>query len=205
MLVFGHRGFPLRAPENTAAGVAAAFDAGAAGVEVDVRRTEAGLLVCSHDPLEPGRAYDPVEAVLDAARGRGRVVLEVKNIPGEPDFDAPAEATAKLLLELLAGREGDDVVVSSFDWFAIELARGSVPTGFLTPPGIAAGANLAYVVETGHAECHPHYTAVLEEPGVVAAAHEQGVRVVCWTVDDPEVAARLAELGVDAIISNVLL
>ena len=187
------------------AGVTAALDAGADGVEVDVRRTPEGLLVCSHDPLDAARAYDPVEAVLDAARGRGRVVLEVKNIPGEPDFDAPTEATARLLLDLLARREGDDVVVSSFDWFAIEAARGAVPTAFLTPPGIAAGANLAYVAENGHAECHPHVAMVLVEPEMVAAAHERGVRVVCWTVDDADVARRLADLGVDGIITNSLL
>ena len=205
MLVLGHRGYPGHAPENSVAGVVAAFDAGADGVEVDVRRTAAGLLVCSHDPLVAEAAYDRVVDVLDAARGRGRVVLEVKNMPGEPDFDAPAERTAHLLLDLLRGREGDDVVVSSFDWFAIEVARGAVPTGFLTPPGLAAGANLAYVTENGHAECHPHVSAVLAEPGVVAAAHEAGVRVVCWTVDDPEQASALRDLGVDAIITNVLL
>jgi glycerophosphoryl diester phosphodiesterase len=197
MRVYGHRGSPRTHRENSAAGVAAAFAQGAYGVEIDVRRTPEDRLVCSHDPLS-GAPVDPLADVLEAARGR--VICEVKNNPGEPDFDAPAEATAHLLVPAVRGR---DVTVSSFDWFAIEVARDAgLRTGFLTMPGITLDASVAYVTDAGHDECHPHWVAVLEDPGAVERAHDAGVEVVCWTVDDREVVLRLREAGVDAVITN---
>lgn len=205
MLVIGHRGAAAVAPENTVAGVLRAFADGADGVEVDVRRTAEGRLVCSHDPLAPGTEPAALADVLDAARGRGLVVVEVKNVPGEPDFDAPEERTARLLLDLLDGRGGgDQVTVSSFDWFAIDVVRdaGRWPTAFLTPPGVGFEAAVAYVVENGHRQCHPHYTDVLARPGALDLAREAGVEVVCWTVDDPADADALAALGMDGIITN---
>jgi glycerophosphoryl diester phosphodiesterase len=200
--VYGHRGYAAAHPENSVAGVVAAFDAGAHGVEVDVRRAPDGALLLSHDPLPADlTGLATLAEVLDAARGR--VVAEVKNMPGEPDFDARTERTARLLAALLAGRDGDDVVVSSFDWFAIEVARDAgLRTAFLTPPGLALEASLAYVTEAKHAECHPHWSAVLEDPAAVGTAHDAGVEVVAWTVDDPEVYAALRDAGVDGVITN---
>ena len=42
--VFGHRGVPLRAPENTLKGFALALDEGADGVELDVRDVADGTV-----------------------------------------------------------------------------------------------------------------------------------------------------------------
>jgi glycerophosphoryl diester phosphodiesterase len=200
--VYGHRGYAAAYPENSVAGVVAAFEAGAYGVEIDVRRTADDQLLLSHDVLPADLSgLASLAAVLDAARGH--VVIEVKNMPGEPDFDAPVEATAKLLVDALAARDGDDVTVSSFDWFAIEVARDAgLPTAFLSPPGLALEAALGYVDDAGHAECHPHWSAVLEAPEVVSLAHEHGRTVVCWTVDDVDVARALRDAGVDGVITN---
>jgi glycerophosphoryl diester phosphodiesterase len=40
------------------------------------------------------------------------------------------------------------------------------------------------------------------DPGFVERAHRLGNRVYCWTVDDPADVRLLADLGVDAIITN---
>lgn len=198
MLVYGHRGSPRTHPENTAAGVAAAFALGADGVEIDVRRTPDDLLVCSHDPLSDA----PVDTLADVlAAARGPVVAEVKNVPGEPDFDAPYAATARLLVAALP--PGAEVTVSSFDWYAVEVARDAgLRTAFLTSPGIALDAAIAYASGAGVAECHPHWSAVLEAPASVARAHDAGLAVVCWTVDDAEVVRALRDAGVDGVITN---
>jgi glycerophosphoryl diester phosphodiesterase len=47
--VVGHRGWPRRFPDNTLAGMGAAFGV-VDMVETDVRRTADGVLVLSHDP-----------------------------------------------------------------------------------------------------------------------------------------------------------
>lgn len=54
-LVIGHRGFAGAHPDNTLAGVRAALEAGADGVEVDVRPCAEGVWVCHHDRERHGR------------------------------------------------------------------------------------------------------------------------------------------------------
>ncbi len=54
-LVIGHRGFAGRFAENTLEAVEAALQAGADGVEVDVRPCREGVWVCHHDLRRHGR------------------------------------------------------------------------------------------------------------------------------------------------------
>lgn len=133
-----------------------------------VRRSPDGLVVSSGEPLA---------AVLDGATGR--VVLDVAPDPAGLD-------DARALVALLAAREpGDDVVVASFDWYALALARDAgLRTAFRTPEGVALSASLAYVTEAGHAECHPHVSAV--EPADVEAALAAGIPVVPWDESDDD-------------------
>jgi glycerophosphoryl diester phosphodiesterase len=195
--------------------------AGADGVEVDVRRSADGDLMCSHDPVahgltlfatqsaELGRLAVPtVSQVLAAAGPRATVVLEVKNIPGQPDFDAPAEATAHALVGELAGltpqgRAG--VVVSSFDWFALDVVRESglgVPVAFLTLPLVAVKAGVAYAGDHGYAQLHASVQAILTDQDSVRRAHDAGLQLVAWPVADTELALRLRDQAVDAVICD---
>lgn len=48
--IIGHRGFPARYPENTISGLVAAAEAGADGVELDVRISADGVPMVIHDP-----------------------------------------------------------------------------------------------------------------------------------------------------------
>ena len=41
-------------------------------------------------------------------------------------------------------------------------------------------------------------------PEAIQEAHEAGIKVNCWTVDDPEIAEKLASWGVDYITTNIL-
>lgn len=247
MEVLGHRGSRTPGPENTAEAVDAALRAGADGVEVDVRRTVDGTLVCVHDARLPrlgGRAIvrrtaaelatrgvPTLDEVLDAWAGRGRIVLEIKNQPGQPDFDAPREQTAQLLVELLRRRglarsdaspspnAGGDppadtgavaagagsVTVSSFDWFAIEAVRDAgvgLRTAFLTMPRMSVNGGLSYARSAGHAELHAHVSVVLGVPDAVERARQAGVRLVTWTVATVPVAVELRDAGVDGAICD---
>ncbi|MCK9899705.1 glycerophosphodiester phosphodiesterase [Parafrankia colletiae] len=120
MEVLGHRGSRTPGPENTVEAVDAALRAGADGVELDIRRSADGDLVCVHDARLPrlggravirrstrelaSRGIPVLTDVLDVWAGRGRLILEIKNQPGQPDFDAPRERTARALIELLRAR-----------------------------------------------------------------------------------------------------
>ncbi|HVU71341.1 MAG TPA: glycerophosphodiester phosphodiesterase [Mycobacteriales bacterium] len=223
MRILGHRGSCVPGPENTLEAVSAALAAGADGVEVDARRTADERLVLSHDPVRAGvtlieHPYDPavgaplLSDLLDACRGH-RVIVEIKNVPAEPDHDAPHERTAELLAGLLRERAGgadgaaDDVVVSSFDWFAVERVRadlaGAVPTAFLITSGVAVSAAVSYAVEAGHAELHVPVRTVLAAPAeAVARCHDAGLGLVVWTVTTLDEAKALAGAGVDGIICD---
>lgn len=194
--VIAHRGASAFCPENTIDAFLEAGRQGADGVELDVRR---GLVV-RHEPGESGPS---LAAALDACRGL-LVNIEVKNLPHEPDFD-PSEQVAADVVALLAARGGADrVVVSSFSLATVDAVRAgdpSVATGWLTLPGYDQLATVATAVEHGHAGLHPRHESVT--PALVDAAHDAGLVVVTWTVDEPDRLREVADMGVDAVITNV--
>jgi glycerophosphoryl diester phosphodiesterase len=72
-LIIGHRGFAARFPDNSLAGVRAALEAGADGVEVDIRRCADGTWVCHHGRTRDGRVVG--EWSLAALRRQGVAAL----------------------------------------------------------------------------------------------------------------------------------
>jgi len=145
--------------------------------------------------------------VLELVAGRAGINLEIKNIPGEAAFDSPREAAVEAALSELerTGFPGP-VLVSSFNWITIERSRElapEVPTGFLTIAAIAPAAALVYARDHGHDYVLPNVAALVAAgEAFVARAHEAGVRVGTWTVDEPELAGTLFSWGVDAVATN---
>jgi len=137
------------------------------------------------------------------------VNVEIKCLPWEPDPDTPDHTVVRAVAERL--RTGEllpvsDVIVSSFDLDAVDACRALAPslnTAWLTSgQDLQAGALVA--VEHGHAWINPDRVAALRASADdVAAAHQLGVRVSVWTVDDADEISQLAAAGVDAIITNV--
>lgn len=217
--VVGHRGAPRRAPENTLEAFLAAAEEGAGWVELDARRTADGQVVVVHDATGPdgvpvadlpapalaARGLALLADVLDALPPGLGVDVELKNLPGEPDYDEQ-QRLASLVAPLLAARLGTrPLAASSFNPLALEAVRASVPDlplGLLTVPtlALAAGADLA--VEFAVDAVFPHVTAPDLDAAHVAAAHARGLEVMVWTVDDPGEARRLAAAGVDALCTN---
>jgi glycerophosphoryl diester phosphodiesterase len=236
-LVVAHRGASSEEPENTVAAFQAAVRAGADVVELDVRLTSDRIPIILHDPdvsattdgrgpvhglslaevkrldASPGagdRHEIPTLAeALEAIEGTGSagVNLEIKNIPGEPAFDSPAEAVLRAALDVLE-RSGfrAPVLVSSFNWITIERSRElapPLPTGFLTIGAVDPRAALDYARQRGHAFVLPQSAALLGSgPGFIDEAHAEGIRVGTWTVDDESELATLFGWDVDAVASN---
>lgn len=215
-LLYGHRGASADAAENTLAAFALARVQGADGVELDVRRSADGTLVLHHDPALPdGRvvvrtrtaelpAHIPtLEAALDECAGLV-VNIEIKNSPFEADHD-PACTVADDVVAVLAGRGGADrVLVSSFDLATVDRVRAldpGVPTALLTFVHPVGADAIVLASERGHGAIHPHHATV--DVAFVALAHDVGLEVNVWTVDDPDRLRELAAAGVDGIVTNV--
>jgi len=221
-LVLAHRGANREAPENTLDAFRRAVALGADGVELDIHRTADDALVVRHDAAIPdglalaelrrddvGRILPEVPdlgEVLDVCSGH-LVNVEVKNSPHEADWD-PDHRASELLVELLARRDGQDqVLVSSFDLGSVDrvhaLAPG-LPTALLTGRADPLEA-LALVEAHGHRALHP-FVGMIAGPRAAELtdrAHELGVEVNVWTVNDRDELARLAAVGVDALITDV--
>lgn len=213
--ILGHRGASAIARENTISAFDLAREQGADGVELDVRRSADGALVLLHDAqLEDGRAVIETEtadlpdwmptldAALDACSGLF-VNVETKCLPGEPDFDRWPEVV-EAVLERLRGRTVVDLLLSSFHWPAMDHARSlgtEVPTALLSMTPDAAPASLGAAVAGGHVAVHPYHLWV--DGDFVTRAHDVGLEVTVWTVDDPDRIRALAEIGIDGIVTNV--
>jgi glycerophosphoryl diester phosphodiesterase len=214
-MVIAHRGASAAHPENTVTAFEAARDLGADAVELDARRTADGAVVVHHDAqLADGRVIVDLVAAelpthipslaeaLDACAGMV-VNIEIKNWPDDPDFDA-GERVAEQVVELVASTGWrQDVLVSSFHLPTIDRVRAlddGLATAFLHIR-IDGPTALAQALAHGHGALHPwdpHVSADL-----VVRAHDAGVQVNVWTVDDPERMLELAAWGVDGIVTNV--
>jgi glycerophosphoryl diester phosphodiesterase len=163
------------------------------------------LHVVSHPDGDVG--IPTLAEALDLLSGRCGVNVEIKNLPGEPSFDSPLERAAGAAVRTLGGVGfRGAVLLSSFNWLSIEHVRSAnpgLPTGFLTTAAIDPRAALLYVASNGHTFVLPQAPAVYEAgAGFVSEAHERGVMVATWTVDDPEAIERLFSMGVDAVATN---
>lgn len=219
MLVIGHRGASRAFPENTLAAFQGAVDQGADGIELDVRRTADGALALSHDDtladgrvvVEVGRADLPPDVpvlaeALDVCQPLAVVNIEIKNWPDDKDFD-PTEQLAADVVALLAARgELDDGrnLVSCFHLAAIDRVHELAPdlaTAWLLGLVDDPAPLVEKAAVRGHVAIHPHHAFVNE--ALVDLAHGAGLAVNTWTCDDPERIRWLAEVGTDAVITNV--
>jgi glycerophosphoryl diester phosphodiesterase len=219
MLVIAHRGASAAFADNTLAAFSGAIAQGADGVELDVRRTADHRLALSHDDvLADGRVV--VETVcadlpdditdlataLDVCAPLAVVNIEIKNWPDDKDFD-PLEQLAASVVALLDERDelGDGRnLISCFHLPTIdrvhELAPG-LATAWLLGLIEEPGELIDKAAERGHVAVHPHHVFVNED--FVSRAHAAGLAVNTWTCDDPERIRWLAEIGVDAVVTNV--
>ena len=220
--VWAHRGARRQAPENTVAAFTRARALGADGVELDARRTADDVVVVHHDPTARRvgvlaeapfpvvRAARPdiptLEEALDACAGV-TVNVELKNLPGQRDYD-PTERLAALVAATLARRgHRDDALVSSFNLETLDRFRALAPspTGFLTLRGFDPVVALGLVAERGHHALHPDVRGVdpRRAATLVDAARTAGLAVHVWTVNRRATIVELAAAGVDAVITDV--
>ena len=222
--VVAHRGASADHPENTLEAFVGARSQGADWVELDVRITSDRQLVVHHDPLyadgsviatSEGSRRPPgvplLAEALEACAGMG-VNIEIKNTPGDLGPDVAHELeVADLVVELVESRRGvgssgdaQQVLITSFDELTLARVRDSgagIDTGLLVWDLHNDPDSLRRAADSGHGAINPWDPFVDE--GFMERALSLGLEVNSWTVDEPERIARLAELGVHGIITNV--
>lgn len=213
MIIFGHRGAPgyPRRAENTSSSFTRALNAGATGLEFDVRRCGDGQLVVIHDDTidrttnGKGRVanltYDQLRrfdagfgepipllsSILDQFGAKCLLNIELKD-------NGIAEDVKKLVLEKHMERH---VIASSFDWNELLPCVPQVPIALLA----SRLPNLVSTAAAMHATAiHPSRNIVA--PSLIDAARKIGLRVHVWTVNDPGDIQYFHNLGVDGIFTD---
>ncbi len=152
------------------------------------------------------RSPDKTDA-MRAAASRVQFNIETKRKPEAPEtigdgFDGTNPGTfEKVLVAAIAKNEKvSRCIVQSFDkrsLWAVHTLDPALRLSVLTEFGTI---DLADYAKRGAAIWSPNFGLVTAE--LLRDAHAAKLRVVPWTVDDPDEIRRLAELGVDGIISD---
>jgi glycerophosphoryl diester phosphodiesterase len=207
LLLLGHRGARLYAPENTIAAFDLALAHGAHGFEFDLRATSNKQSIICHDPrlnrlvirrhtfkqlqesvLSPGQAPS-LEDVLDRYARSAFLNIEVK-VRGMEHLVARAVKRVRprrgyFISSFLPGVVRRlHALDSSLVLGTLAQTRWQLRRWRLLPA--------TYVV--------PYYR--LLSLRLVNKLHAAGKTVITWTVNDPRQMRRFAEMGVDGIISD---
>jgi len=201
-LLLGHRGARSYSdiPENTFASFDLALKHGCGGFEFDVRLTSCGRALICHDPkvdhITVAQAtagqllhLPHLEEVLSRYAQRAFLDIELK-VPG---------LESKVLTALREWKLDDGYVVSSFlpDVVTeLKTRNARVRVGIICdqPEQLACfhEFDLEYVI--------PHHSLITRT--LVQEVHRAGRKILAWTVNDNNSMLRLADWGVDGIISD---
>jgi glycerophosphoryl diester phosphodiesterase len=211
-LAIAHRGDPIGERENTLAAFSAAVRHGADMIELDLRRTADGVIVVLHDATLERLWGDPRPvADLDVAAlrligdGTDRVptlteVLDHVDLPLMIDF-TETEVVAGAVDAVRNAQAMARSLFVTWNLDALRTLRALAPEARIGVTWIEQEPPAPMVLEELAAEFwNPMFRLVT--PDRVDVAHELGVQVSTWTVDEPRHMARVAEAGVDAIVSN---
>jgi len=214
MLRIGHRGARAYEPENTIRSFKKALEIGVDAVELDVRQTKDNQLVIIHDA-----------DVKKTTNGKGLVkeltLNEIKAFSTAKDEKIPTleealdflDKKAKILIELketgiedkvlsLVRENGlqKNVIIVSFIEGALrkikeldtEVETGLIYAKHKNPIKAALELKASYLVSFYKFT----HTANVQK------AHENGLKVIVWTVNTSEEVAEYAKKGVDGIASD---
>ena len=219
MQIIAHRGASGLAPENTLKAIRLALALGAGAIEIDVQLADGELWVFHDRRLErctdgsgvltaQSRAYlaslDAGEGegipalwqVMEAIAGQAELHIELK---GAQTADEVARLTRRAEAEL--GFAPTQWVVSSFhhpELARFAALRPDIRLGALTATIPLTLAKFAAELGAWSLNCDVDFV----DQALVQDAHDRGLKVLVYTVDEPADQAMLAAIGVDGIFTN---
>ena len=227
-LVTAHRGLSGLERENTASAFVAAGNRSYFGIETDIHRTTDGKFAVIHDgtlsrvgglsvevektPMELLR-----EAVLyDTDGTKDRYDLRVPTL--ENYISICKKYGKHCILELKSNYTDEEIaaiidIIEAQDYLPavtfiafgyenllkVRALRPDQSCQYLT--GDVSDAMIEKL-KADRLDIDAHHESLTEER--INALHAAGITINCWTVDDPDRAATLADWGVDQITSNLL-
>lgn len=228
ILAFAHRGGAGNGPENTMRAFQGAVDLGYRYVETDVHATRDGVLLAFHDD-QLDRVTDQVGVIaeMDFAEVSRARVGGVEPIPrleelllAWPDLRVNIDpkrdnAVGPLVRVLRDCGAVERVCVTSFSGARAAAARAALGPRLCTGLGPGDTARLRFSswsgplaflwggFEGGCAQIPlKQYGIRLVDRAFVDRAHTMGLQVHVWTIDDPSEMKRLADLGVDGLMTD---
>jgi len=225
-LLYGHRGAPRRALENTLASFDAAEAEGADGVELDVRLTQDGEAVVFHDAdllrgdrrvavagltllealevdLRKGEHSGRMPTLRDVFlryAGALRYLVELKPCPSlRPSL---LEHRVARLVESFALLEKAWILSFSADSLRRfkEICPAARTVLLFDGTAFRPEGRLWPDLPKGCDGIAPE--AALSSERLFAAARAEGLSTHVWTVNDPETASRLARWGATSVVSD---
>jgi glycerophosphoryl diester phosphodiesterase len=143
-----------------------------------------------------GERLPTLEEVMDFAKGKIGLVIEIKNTSG--DCEGIDEKVVKLLQEKDMVK---DVIVISFDKKLIKNVHKldeNIPTGILFGGKVENPCEMAD--ELGATYLSPYWGIVTED--MVKDVHSNNLKLNLWTVNETDIMKKLIDLGVDAITTD---
>jgi glycerophosphoryl diester phosphodiesterase len=172
------------------------------------------------------RLSDVFALARRSGNDRVRFNIETKISPEQPQHTLPPQAFARALIALVREEQLESrVTIQSFDWRTLQVVQREAPrieTAYLTvqqswqdniradaasSPWTAGmhvsrfGGSVPRLVKAaGGAVWSPYFGDLTR--AAVNEAHQLGLKVVVWTVNDPGDITRMIDYGVDGIISD---
>jgi glycerophosphoryl diester phosphodiesterase len=211
VVAIAHRGDPIAQRENTLPAFAAAVEAGADMIELDVRRTADGQAVVVHDPtLERiwgiARPVRDLTAAEVAAVGIPHLSDALAAIPQHVevmvDYDEPGVAEPALEAVTAAGAL-ERCLFSGECFDGHRAIRTRAPDARIACTWTSdAPCPDALLDELGAEFWNPSGTILRRHPEQVERMHGRGTLVSVWTIDRREDMQLCLAAGVDAVITN---
>jgi glycerophosphoryl diester phosphodiesterase len=214
MLRVGHRGARAYEPENTIRSFKKALEIGVNAIELDVRRTKDNQLVVIHDAdvkrttngkglvseltldeikefsTEKGEKIPTLKEALNFLNSKVKILIELKE-----------EGVEKQVLTAIRekGLQKGIIIVSFLEDLLrkVRESEKEVETGLIyvkhkNPLKTALDLKANYLL--------PLYR--FTHTANVKKAHENGLKVIVWTINNPEEVAEYMKKGVDGIASD---
>lgn len=219
MLIFAHRGASADAPENTLLAITEALAQQADGIEIDVYQVERSLIVI-HDKwlhrttnghgqisdftlselrqLDAGKGekIPTLDEVLDLVAGKTRINIEVK---GLTNIDLLLEVYVKAMNDWNFSRE--QIIISSFDHHLLKNLKSLEPDMLIGALTANNPIDYALFAENLGAYSVNADVSFLDQ-AFVNDAHQRGLKVYAYTVDQPADLKTLFNWGLDGVFCN---